>query len=131
LTFSQSPLGEIDFSFILLKTNMTLAILSTLMKLVKREISKPTNGLVQPAVSTLIHEIRQLTQLTQVQLAAALGVSYETINRWENGHIQPSPLAMKQIQSFVNQLSLSPSMAVQNQSKQLLTQYFVEAGQEE
>ncbi len=110
---------------------MTLAILSTLMKLVKREISKPTNGLVQPAVSTLIHEIRQLTQLTQVQLAAALGVSYETINRWENGHIQPSPLAMKQIQSFVNQLSLSPSMAVQNQSKQLLTQYFVEAGQEE
>ncbi|NJR40945.1 MAG: helix-turn-helix transcriptional regulator [Leptolyngbyaceae cyanobacterium CSU_1_4] len=100
------------------------------MKLGKRVISKPTNGLIQPAVSTLIQEIRQLTQLTQVQLAAALGVSYETINRWENGHIQPSPLAIKQIQAFVQKLSLSPSLAVRDKSKQLLAKYLVGAGEE-
>lgn len=100
------------------------------MKLGKRATSKSTAGLTHPAVSTLIQELRQLTQLTQVQLAGALGVSYETINRWENGHIQPSPLAMKQIQLFVNELSLSSSITVQDKSKQLLTGYFIEAGQE-
>lgn len=100
------------------------------MKLGKRATSKSTDGLTHPAVSTLIQELRQLTQLTQTQLAGALGVSYETINRWENGHIQPSPLAMKQIQLFVNELSLSSSIIVQDKSKQLLTGYFIEAGRE-
>lgn len=100
------------------------------MKVVKQITSKPTIGLTQPAVSKLIHELRQLTQMTQVQLAAALGVSYETINRWENGHIQPSPLAVKQIRSFVDELSLSSSTAVQNESKPLLTGFFMEVERE-
>jgi putative transcriptional regulator len=114
----------------LLKTSMTPAILKTFMKPVKRAVSTPTDGLVQPVISLLIHEIRQLAQLTQVQLAAALGVSYETINRWENGHIQPSPLAMRQIRAFVDKLGMSSSTAVQNKSKQLLTRYFVEVERE-
>ncbi|WP_250125342.1 helix-turn-helix transcriptional regulator [Chroococcidiopsis sp. CCMEE 29] len=97
---------------------------------VKRATPKQASVLMQPKVSKLIHELRQLTKLTQVQLAKALGVSYETINRWENGHIQPSPLALKQIRSFVNELSLSSSKAVQNGSKQLLALYFAEQGQE-
>ncbi len=80
---------------------------------------------MQPKVGTLIHELRQLTKLTQVQLAEVLGVSYETINRWENGHIQPSPLALKQIQLFVNELSVSSSKVVQDKSK-LLAAYFGE-----
>ncbi len=97
---------------------------------VKRATPKQASGLMQPKVGTLIHELRQLTKLTQVQLAKVLGVSYETINRWENGHIQPSPLALKQIQSFVNELSMSSSQAVQDRSKQLLVVYFAEKGQE-
>ncbi|MBC6435624.1 helix-turn-helix transcriptional regulator [Nostoc sp. HG1] len=100
------------------------------MKPVKQAVSKTKDRLIQPAVGTLIHEIRQLTQLTQVQLAAALGVSYETINRWENRHIQPSPLAMKQIRSFVDKLSMSSSTVVKTRSKQLLTWYFVEVERE-
>lgn len=97
---------------------------------VKRATPKQSSRLMQPKVGTLIYELRQLTKLTQVQLAKVLGVSYETINRWENGHIQPSPLALKQIQSFVNELSMSSSQAVQDGSKQLLVVYFAEKGQE-
>lgn len=97
---------------------------------VKRTTPKQASGLMQPKVGTLIYKLRQLTKLTQVQLAKVLGVSYETINRWENGHIQPSPLALKQIQSFVNELSMSSSQAVQDESKQLLVVYFAEKGQE-
>lgn len=95
---------------------------------VKRATPKQASGLMQPKVGIFIHELRQLTKLTQVQLAGVLGVSYETINRWENGHIQPSPLALKQIQLFVNKLSLSSSKVVQDKSK-LLAAYFGEEQQ--
>lgn len=74
--------------------------------------------------SRLIHELRQLMQLTQAQLAAELGVSYETINRWENGHRQPSPLALRQVRSVIDRLSNSSSEGVQNGSKGLLSKYF-------
>jgi putative transcriptional regulator len=84
--------------------------------------------LKQPEVGKLVHELRQLTELTQVQLAEVLGVAYGTINRWENGHIQPSPLALRQIQTLVNELSHSSSEALRDGSKQLLAQYFSKEG---
>ena len=98
------------------------------MASVKRATPKQASGLMQPKVGTFIHELRQLAKLTQVQLAEVLGVSYETINRWENGHIQPSPLALKQIQLFVNELSLSSSKVVRDKSK-LLAAYLGEEQQ--
>jgi DNA-binding transcriptional regulator YiaG len=49
----------------------------------------------QQELSQFIREFRQLTGLTQEQFAAFLGVTYPTINRWENGRTNPSPMAMK------------------------------------
>lgn len=98
------------------------------MGTVKRATLKQASGLIQPKVGIFIHELQQSTKLTQVQLAEVLSVSYETINRWENGHIQRSPLALKQIQLFVNELSLSSSKVVQDKSK-LLAAYFGEEQQ--
>jgi transcriptional regulator with XRE-family HTH domain len=46
----------------------------------------------------LIREFRLLTGLTQEQFGAYLGVTYATINRWENGRSQPSPMAMDKIE---------------------------------
>jgi transcriptional regulator with XRE-family HTH domain len=46
-------------------------------------------------------------KLTQEKFAVHLGVSFPTINRWENGHTTPSPLALKQIEMLLNQLSES------------------------
>jgi len=46
------------------------------------------------------HEIlwlRQRLKLTQAQFAKAVGVSFVTVNRWENGHTKPSRLAVGQI----------------------------------
>lgn len=45
-------------------------------------------------IGGLIREFRLLTGLTQEQFGAYLGVTYGTINRWENGPSQPSPIAM-------------------------------------
>ena len=52
----------------------------------------------QPEIGGLIREFRLLTGLTQEQFGAYLGVTYGTINRWENGRSKPSPMAMDKIE---------------------------------
>ncbi|HSW40487.1 MAG TPA: helix-turn-helix transcriptional regulator [Acidobacteriota bacterium] len=49
----------------------------------------------------LVRELRERTGLTQEKFAAKLGVTYPTINRWENGRARPSPLALKQIEDLL------------------------------
>ena len=89
-----------------------------------------TSVLEQPEVGKLIDELRQLTNLTQAQLAETLGVAYATINRWENGHIQPSPLAIKQFRALalIDQLSQSSSETLRAGIQRLLTQHFSHEG---
>jgi putative transcriptional regulator len=80
----------------------------------------------QPKVSHLIRDLRLLTGLSQEQFAATLGVAFSTINRWENGRIHPSPLALKQIKAMLYELNHSPVVKLQQQSQILLDQYFSE-----
>lgn len=58
----------------------------------------------QTEVSQLIRELRLSTGLTQEQFAAHIGVTYPTINRWENGRSKPSPLAMEKIEQKLKDL---------------------------
>lgn len=88
---------------------------------------KKTAALGRPEVSHLIRKLRYLTGLSQEQFAVKLGVAFSTINRWENGHMQPSPLALKQIKMMLDDLSCSPVIEIQEQSQSLLDQYFSEA----
>lgn len=48
-----------------------------------------------------IKRIRGRLGLTQTQLANLLGVSFATVNRWENCQSRPSPLAWSQIERLV------------------------------
>ena len=48
-------------------------------------------------LSRLVRELRKRTGFTQEKFAAKLGVTYPTINRWENSRAKPSPQALKQI----------------------------------
>ncbi len=59
----------------------------------------------QPLIGKLIREYRKLMGLTQKQLAAELGVAYLTINRWENGHVTPSSMAMKLLEQKLNAMA--------------------------
>lgn len=56
---------------------------------------------VQIDTSLLLRELRKRTGLTQEKFAALLGVTYPTINRWENGRAKPSPLAMQKIEELL------------------------------
>ena len=44
-----------------------------------------------------VRSVRERMALTQVQLAARIGVSFATVNRWENGQTRPARLAWRQI----------------------------------
>lgn len=48
-----------------------------------------------------IRQIRKKLNLTQEQLAQKLGVSWTTVNRWENNKTKPSNLAQKQIERLI------------------------------
>jgi DNA-binding transcriptional regulator YiaG len=58
----------------------------------------------QADISRLIRELRDRTGLTQEKFAARLGVTFPTINRWENGRAKPSPLAMQKIEELVRSM---------------------------
>ena len=58
----------------------------------------------QPLVGQLIRSLRSELGLTQQQLSVELGVVTPTVNRWENGHSQPSPMALRQIELKIQQL---------------------------
>lgn len=58
----------------------------------------PKHKLKQPKMGKLIRALRLELGLTQEQFALHLGVVYPTINRWENGHAQPSPMALRLIE---------------------------------
>jgi transcriptional regulator with XRE-family HTH domain len=58
----------------------------------------------QPEIGKLIRELRIETGLTQEKFAAQLGVTFPTINRWENNRAKPSPLAVEKIEKMVRRL---------------------------
>jgi DNA-binding transcriptional regulator YiaG len=54
----------------------------------------------QAHISRLVRELRERTGLTREKFAAKFGMTYPTINRWENGRAKPSPLALKLIEDL-------------------------------
>lgn len=58
----------------------------------------------QSEIPELIRDLRGRLGLTQEKLAARLGVTYPTINRWENGRSRPSPLALRTIEDVVRSM---------------------------
>lgn len=55
-------------------------------------------------ISRLVRELWERTGLILGKFAAKPGVTYPTINRWENGRAKPSPLALKQIEDLARGL---------------------------
>ena len=54
-----------------------------------------------------IKRIRQRSFLTQQEFANVIGVSFSTVNRWESGRAKPNLKAMKSINAFCLENSIS------------------------
>nr|WP_319491005.1 helix-turn-helix transcriptional regulator [uncultured Desulfobacter sp.] len=50
--------------------------------------------------SELVKEVRRQLGYSQEDLARELGVSYATVNRWENGKTNPSKMARNAFNQF-------------------------------
>ncbi len=70
----------------------------------------------QADIPRLVRELRERTGLTQEKFAAKLGVTFPTINRWENGRAKPSPLAVQKIEEQLRNMGKNGA--------DLLKQYF-------
>jgi putative transcriptional regulator len=81
-------------------------------------------GIEQPAIGQLTRELRQTLKLTQERFAAQLGVTFPTINRWENGRATPSPLALRQIHTLLHQLSQSSDATLRECAQAMQRKYF-------
>lgn len=56
-------------------------------------------------IAALIREMRGRLGITQEELALQLGVTLPSINRWENGRVVPSKLAIRQIEQLLRNMA--------------------------
>lgn len=55
-------------------------------------------------IPALIRELRQRLDLTQEQFAQKVGVTYSTVNHWENGKRVPLPFLVKRLLEMKQEL---------------------------
>jgi len=63
----------------------------------------------------LVKEVRRQLALSQEDLARELGVSYATVNRWENSQAKPSKLARAQLDTFCDRMLKEGRLDIPNQ----------------
>ena len=51
-------------------------------------------------VPLLVKELRARLRLTQEQFAQRIGVTYSTINHWENGKRSPQPFLLRRLREM-------------------------------
>jgi len=56
------------------------------------------------ATADRVRKLREKRKWTQEQLARELGVSFVSVNRWENGHSEPSRMAKRLIEFLLDEL---------------------------
>jgi putative transcriptional regulator len=61
----------------------------------------------QTKTGALIRELRIKLDMTQEEFAHALGLTVSTVNRWENGHSEPSKLARASIVGLAEKRGVS------------------------
>jgi putative transcriptional regulator len=71
------------------------------MDIINRKAMKPAHT----DYATLLKEVRRQLAISQEDLARELGVSYATVNRWENGQAKPSKLARAQLDAFCTRMT--------------------------
>ena len=62
---------------------------------------------MQDQTGASIRELRRNLRMTQEEFAHALGITVSTVNRWENGHSEPSKLARASIVGLAEKRGVS------------------------
>ncbi|MBW2299228.1 MAG: transcriptional regulator [Deltaproteobacteria bacterium] len=70
-----------------------------------------------PTFPELVKEVRRQLGISQEELAHELGVSFATINRWENGKTTPFKLARGQFDAFCKKMTAQGKLHLGNSSE--------------
>jgi putative transcriptional regulator len=82
------------------------------IKLLAHQELRQTNMAKAPEnFAETVREIRQQLGLSQEELAHELGVSFSTINRWENSKTVPFKLARRQFEAFCERMKEQGKLA--------------------
>jgi DNA-binding transcriptional regulator YiaG len=71
------------------------------------------------STAVLVKETRKRLGMTQVQFAQVLGVSFQSVNRWERSKTKPLPIVLKQIEVMVKEMG--------DRGQDLLKRYFTDS----
>lgn len=66
----------------------------------------------------LVKNVRGQLSLSQEELAQSLGVSFSTINRWENRKTTPFKLARAQFDAFCQKMTRQGKLAITVKNKE-------------
>ena len=82
-----------------------------------------------PSIPVLVKETRNRLGLTQLQFAIVLGVSFQSVNRWEWSKTKPLPIVLKQIEVMVKEMGDGrEANRLRHRGSDLLEQYFCPVG---
>lgn len=60
-------------------------------------------------IAKLVKELREWMKLTQERFAQKVGVTYSTVNRWENGKRMPQPFLVRRLLELKEELGAGKS----------------------
>lgn len=60
--------------------------------------------MTEPDVPALVKKLRERLDLTQEQFAQKVGVTYSTVNHWENGKRTPQPFLIRRLLELKQEL---------------------------
>ncbi len=67
-------------------------------------------------IPALVRELRRRLQLTQEQFAHRVGVTYSTVNHWENGKRVPLPFLLRRLVEMKAELDAGAAEAPRKKS---------------
>ncbi len=57
----------------------------------------------------MVKEFLNKLNITETKLAEELGVTFSTVSRWRNGHVNPSKLANKVLDAYAKEWGIDPA----------------------
>ena len=60
--------------------------------------------MIDPNIPKLVKDLRQRLGLTQEQFAQRVGVTYGSVNHWENGKRRPQPFLIRRLLEIKEEL---------------------------
>lgn len=79
-------------------------------------------------MKNIIKKIRSFTGLSQSEMANKVGVSFATINRWENGHSLPAKLAQEKLYELCESFSVPVYDMIMEKIKNEVSMLAIEKG---